>query len=418
VDAAQKLTVKPVNGLLASMSASAPPDEVLRPLAPIQVRGWSGNVPADRVKALPARWFMLLSDAWGYNSENYPKGAGKAPYEDEVGWDAKVAEQVHSTHARPDVVYEPWSAPDLADFFGGSEDQANRTWVLAYAAVRREIGPSALMAGPSLSRYDPDRITRFLEFCLNAGCQVDILTWQELIPPPGDISQISQHLADARTRFLQNPRYARLGIKEINVTEYGSTEDQYRPGENVAYLAALEAGKADGAGRSCFGSPVEAKTSTGTSTSNCYNETLDGLLGPASKRPNGVWYVMEGYAKGFAGRVAATSAAGLSTLAGLPNPLAKDTTILVGNHRSPAGEASSRSVLLDLKNVTTISAFANAATVDVEVRIVGPAQQGELGDSRYLKASAPVNAGTIRLNLPDIPASGAAIVVLRPAAVP
>lgn len=418
VDAAQSVPVKPVNGLLASMSVAAPPDDLIKPIAPIQVRGWSGNVPVERVQQLPARWFMLLSDAWGYKSENYPNGAGKAPYEDELGWDTKVAEQVHTTHGRADVVYEPWSAPDIPDFFGGTEEQANRTWVLAYSAVRRELGPNALMAGPSISRYDPDRITRFLEFCLVAGCQVDVLTWQELVPPPGDISQISAHLADARTKFLENPRYARLGIKEINITEYGSTEDQYRPGENVAYLAALEAGKADGAGRSCFTAPKESKTSTGTSMSNCYNETLDGLLGPTSKQPNGVWYVMEAYAKGLAGRVASTSPAGLSTVAGMPNVLSNETTIIVGNHRSATGNSDTRSALVELKGLTAVPTLKAAPKLEVEVRVVGPAVEGEIGDSRYLKASTPVTDGSTKLNLPDIPAGGAAIVVIRPAATP
>lgn len=114
-----------------------------------------------------------------------------------------------------------------------------------------------------------------------------MLSWQELVSSPADITQITAHLQDARTRFLQNPRYARLGIKEINITEYGSSADQYRPGETVAYVSALEGGQADGAGRSCFSAP--------SGDSNCYNNTLDGLLGPSSGKPNGVWYVMATY---------------------------------------------------------------------------------------------------------------------------
>ena len=81
VNLAAPAAPKPVNGLLAGMSAEKPAADFVTPLAPIQVRGWQSTVPVDRVKALPARWILLLSDTWGYPSENYPNGAGKAPFE-------------------------------------------------------------------------------------------------------------------------------------------------------------------------------------------------------------------------------------------------------------------------------------------------------------------------------------------------
>ena len=374
VNLAAPAAPKPVNGLLAGMSAEKPAADFVTPLAPIQVRGWQSTVPVDRVKALPARWILLLSDTWGYPSE---KG-------------------------RADVLYEPWSAPDIPDFFNGTEEQFHRVWLLAYAAVRRELGSAALMVGPSISSYDPDRITRFLEFCLARGCQVDVLSWQELVSSPADITQITAHLQDARTRFLQNPRYARLGIKEINITEYGSSADQYRPGETVAYVSALEGGQADGAGRSCFSAP--------SGDSNCYNNTLDGLLGPSSGKPNGVWYVMAAYAATLAGRVASTTTPGISAFAGKPNPASKAIQVVVGNHRTAAGPAEEKSPIVDISGLPSVPEFAAATELNVEVRIVSATTDGELGESRFLTAKAKVNAGVLRIKVPELPAGAAAII--------
>lgn len=402
VNLATPAAPKPVNGLLAGMSAEKPAADFVTPLAPIQVRGWQSTVPVDRVKALPARWILLLSDTWGYPSENYPNGAGKAPFEDEVGWDTKVGEQIRATKGRADVLYEPWSAPDIPDFFNGTEEQFHRVWLLAYAAVRRELGSAALMVGPSISSYDPDRITRFLEFCLARGCQVDVLSWQELVSSPADITQITAHLQDARTRFVQNPRYARLGIKEINITEYGSSADQYRPGETVAYVSALEGGQADGAGRSCFSAP--------SGDSNCYNNTLDGLLGPSSGKPNGVWYVMAAYAATLAGRVASTTTPGISAFAGKPNPASKAIQVVVGNHRTAAGPAEEKSPIVDISGLPSVPEFAAATELNVEVRIVSATTDGELGESRFLTAKAKVNAGVLRIKVPELPAGAAAII--------
>jgi len=72
--------------------------------------------------------------------------------------------------------------------------------------------------------------------------------------------------------------------------------DQYRPGEAVAYLSALERGGADAAPKSCWFRIRAHK-------SNCFNGNLNGLLGPDGEGNLAPWWVYRAYAAAVKHRV-------------------------------------------------------------------------------------------------------------------
>lgn len=406
VTASTAVKAAPVNGLFASLSAKAPADDVLKPVAPIQVRGWSKTLDPARVKALGARYVMLLSDAWGYPGEKYPNGGGKAPFQDELGWQVRIGEQVRGLQKRPDILFEPLEEPDNPAYFAGTEAQYQRTWLLAYAAVRRELGSDAIMVGPSISKYDPDKITAFLEFCLANGCQVNALSWHEPGETDGEIAAISDHVAEATEKFLKNPRYARLGIREINITAFGTEVHQYSPGRAIQYLSELEAGGAGGASRSCFGA-ADGK-------SNCFNDTLDGMIGSKSGKANGTWWVYSAYGESLGGRVtSATTDPELAVLAAGPTPKSTALTVVIGDigvSKKP------QSIVAQVDGLAQVPSLASAAKVSVEIRDVRDSKDGELGESTLLKADVAVTAGTVKFSVPELHAQGAVIVRITPAA--
>ncbi|NOY17165.1 MAG: hypothetical protein GXP23_09595 [Gammaproteobacteria bacterium] len=104
--------------------------------------------------------------------------------------------------------------------------------------------------------------------------------------------------------------------------------DQYRPGEAVAYLSALERGEADAAARSCWFRIRAHK-------SNCFNGSLNGLLGPDGEGNLAPWWVYRAYAAAVKHRVASKSTnPKLAILAGvIDGPLKEEVQLLIGHTR-------------------------------------------------------------------------------------
>ena len=182
------------------------------------------------------------------------------------------------------LIWEVWNEPDVRDFWDGGRQRFLRLYALSERILREELGPGAVVGGPSISRYSRSSLRGFLRFCERAGCRPDFLAWHELLSPDQPIGSVAEHLRDAR-RELPAPA-------QLHVNEYTGPADQYRPGEAVAYLAALEEGGADYAALACW--PDSA------GGSNCDPGRLDGLIG-ADGEPRAVWWVHRWYALG-AGR--------------------------------------------------------------------------------------------------------------------
>ncbi len=386
-----------MNGFIHSLSSEQPPDALVAPLAPRLWRSDLLRAPVDRARALGARYVFVLSDAWGYPPTGW---AGRGPpWADLGGWERFVRRVARANRDAP-IAWDIWNEPNSPEFWDGGRERFFETYAVANRVLREELGPDAVIGGPSTSRYAPELFGAFLDHCLAASCSVDFLSWHENLTPLDPLDSIGAHLTDARTRFLGDPRWAALGIREIHVNEYVGREDRYLPGEAVAYLAQLERGGADLAARSCW------------TEVDCAPAALDGLLATDGS-PRGIWWVHRWYADGAASRVASESGdASVSVLASAPAP--GTARVLVGRAaQRPAPEAAPPPEAAVALELTGLTADAPLALRLERVPAVGEnaVATPEVVVERELNATA---RGTLRVSLPALAEHEAMLVTTVP----
>jgi xylan 1,4-beta-xylosidase len=275
-------------GFVHGMDMRRPADSLIEPLAPGLWRGKKRDVPYERVEELGGRYTYVLSDRWGY-----PGLGARAPYDDFKAWRRFVRRIARTAaHARA-ALWDVWNEPNEPHFWRGTPEQLYETYRIAENVLRKELGPDVMVGGPSTLGWEPEWIAGLLDWCLARGCQVNVLSWHEL--SAGPIPSIATRLRYARAALLESSRYAPLRIRELHVNEAGIAADQYRPGELLGVMHYLEAGGADAAARTCWDDL--------TGTSNCYNDTLAGLLVPRTFQPRSTWWATKAYADGAGARV-------------------------------------------------------------------------------------------------------------------
>jgi xylan 1,4-beta-xylosidase len=281
-------------GFVHGMDPRRPGDEMIEPLAPALWRGKLRDVPYRRVQEVGGRYTYVLSDRWGYPGEGRPP-----PYEDFAAWErfvrdvARAARKPDDLVLGEDLVFDVWNEPDEAYFWQGTPEQFYETYRIAENVLRRELGPDVVVGGPSTLGWQRDWLSGLLECCRVRGCQVNALSWHEL--SGGSIPALEDRVEDARETMLESSRYRALRIREIHVNESLAAADQYRPGELLGVMHYLEAGGADAAARACWNDL--------SGQSNCYNDTLAGLLVPGSFEPRSAWWATKAYADGAGSRV-------------------------------------------------------------------------------------------------------------------
>jgi xylan 1,4-beta-xylosidase len=287
VDLEVPLQTRSVSGFLHGLSEDQPPDRLVATLRP---RLWRSNLqwaPLARVKRFGARYTVALSGLWGYPKEGWRQRG--PPWRRPREWRAHVSALARLLRGEP-IVWEVWNEPNVPGFWDGGRARFFRLYALSEKILRAEIGPSAVVGGPSLAGYNLAWMREFVQFCERAGCRPDFLSWHELLPPDQPIGSVTEHLLEARRELP--------GAGELHINEYTGPEDQYRPGEAIAYMAALEAGNADFAARACW----EATDGS----SNCAPGRLDGLVDPTGA-VRAVWWAYRWYALGADRRVRASS---------------------------------------------------------------------------------------------------------------
>ena len=320
VDFSRPVPARSVVGLLHGIDMQQPPDAMVTPLAPRWWRGDLNSAPYDRVHGLGARYIVVLSDLWGYPGANWY--GRRPPWEDLSAWSAFVRRLAHA-HRKHELIWDIWNEPDQPYFWNGTRAQFHATYRVAYETLRRELGPRAVITGPSVSRFRWTWLVGLLEYCRRADCEVNALSWHELTGESRGIPRISEHLHRARVSLLRNPAYVVLGLRELHVNEVVGGGDYLYPGEQVAYLAELEHGHATVSTRACWLDP--------TGIDNCRAHTLDGLLDPKSMRRRGPWWVIAWYARGVASRVWARPLEGaVDVLAAARSPNRRRAEVLVG----------------------------------------------------------------------------------------
>jgi len=314
-DFSRRQTVRSMNGILLGLNGenrATPPDSLIAPIAPALWRGTDYIVAPERARGLGARYQVILAGYWGHPIGGWPNGR---PWDNPAAYRAHMARVIDGLAGRVDV-WEIWNEPDQnygPAFWDGTELQFFETYLQTFRLLREKLGPSALIAGPSITIYDEAFLDRFAAFCIANGCEANVLTWHEL-GSSYPIERIAEKARRARARFVDDPAQSRLQVREIHVNETIGPPHTYSPAASLLYLKFLELGGVDAAARACW--------DDSTGSSDCYNNSLDGLLTPVGALPRSVWWAHRWYAQSVATRVEGTTArAQMLVFASRPNPL-------------------------------------------------------------------------------------------------
>jgi xylan 1,4-beta-xylosidase len=378
-------------GGLHGMDETTPPDEMIRPLRPALWRGVNRTAPYDRARDFGARYVLLLSDLWGYPPTWSKRGA---PYKHLREWEQFVRTVARQTRGH-DVIFDVWNEPSSRYFWVGSPEQLFKTYAVAARVLHEELGDAVQVIGPSLGVYDADYIGAFLDACRSEpGCRVSALAWHEISTPSPPPSAIVDHLRDARRRFLERTKYAGLGLQHVYVTESVNASSQYRPGEILSYLSALERGGADGAARACWIAP--------NGDNQCFNHTLDGLVTPGTSRPRAAWWTYKLYADGVSSRVRATThESSVAALASSESAVPGSAQLLVGRFLSSSDTLRSTNVSISLRGLAALPAFASASKVTIVVRRIPDRGTRPLSSPKLvMQQSVPVTGGAAHVVIP------------------
>jgi len=377
-------------GFLHGIDQTTPPDDMIRPLRPALWRGVPRTAPYDRARGFGARYVLLLSDAWGYPPTWSKRGA---PYEHLREWAQFVRTVARQTRGQ-DVIFDVWNEPDTETFWVGSPEQLFKTYAVAARVLHEELGDDVQVVGPSLGIYNAGYIGAFLDACRSEpGCRVSGLAWHEFPAPSPPISTIVDHLRDARHRFLERTRYAGLGLQRVYVTESVNAYSQYRPGEILAYLSALERGGADGAVRSCFEDPRGAN--------QCFNHTLDGLVTPGTSRPRAAWWAYKLYADGVASRVRSTDSKSVAALASSDSATPGVPQLLLGRFSGSPDSRREARVSITLRGLDALPPFAAASRVTVVVQQLPDRGTRRLSSPKLVtQQDVPVTGGATHVVIP------------------
>jgi len=381
--------VRSMVGFLHAADATAPGDDRLVPLRPALWRigsQWMGN--RDRLAKLRVPSILILGDSWGS-----PEIASTAK------WDAFTRLMVQRAGALTftwDVINEPDLSPARA-----VPEEYSELFVHSSHIIHQQLGPAALVSGPSISHYDAAYLKNFLNYCLAHDARVDVLSWHEL-NADSDVHSVTAHLLEARRLFLDDPAYKSLGIKKIEINEIVGPSAQYQTGEILGYFDALERGGADGACKGCW-------------DDNCGNNTLDGILTPDTHVPRAAWWAIKCYADTVAARVSSRSADPrvVSFAAGG----ASSATVLVGCFRDKPSEADAGmgpvAVSLRLAGLGRLPFLRAARRVHVRVQKIPDAGKAAVeGLETVQEQDAAVAGGGVRVLLPALAAHEAALVTL------
>ena len=339
VDFGQPATgITSMSGFLHGIDPTKPPDSSVKPLQPKLWRVGRLDV-YDRVIASGAEFQLLVSDLWGYGSN--PKGW---PYQNYPAWEAFIRQLAQQNKGKK-IIWDIWNEPDLKNpFWKGSREQFFETYKRAYKILREELGPSAVIGGPSISTYNKEYLTAFLDYCKANKLEVNFLAWHELNDTI--ILFVDDHVFDAKRNYQQSPFYKELKLQKIYVNEIVGELAQYQPGEILGYLYNLEYAKADGACRACWDTTGSKKVS------NCFNNTLTGTVTPNTFEPRAAWWTYKAYADGVNSRVLSRSDNDrLVALASKSNPQGKAQVLLGYFDRN---YSSATTVTLNLKNLQAL----------------------------------------------------------------
>ena len=334
------------SGLLHSISATEPPDDLVNPL---QLKFWRGAELLDnglyaRLKKSKAIIQYVVSDIFN------DSGDDPFPHQDPVGWRKhveQVARKVIKNHW--DVVWEPWNEPDYWPGEGVPDRVKYQQYLDAFKItyqIIKSIDPNARFSGPSLSAEHWPRarqqIEAFLAYCAQHNLEVNDLTWHGF--DDRNVHKYPERIQEIRQ--LAANRYPTVKVERIFISEIISERFSTSPGDLLVHLKYLDDAKVDGVGRACW------------SEDGCWLPTLDGVVTKdvgGTYHPTPLWWANYWYAslhgQRFSGRstnpgIAASAVRRQQTL-----------SVLVG-YSAAAGSEGSHDIVLNIAGIRADSSEA------------------------------------------------------------
>ncbi len=359
VDFASSTSVKSMVGFLDSFTENAPPDSMITPLHPRFMRnpGWGAKGFENRVaraESLGMRPVVIVGGAWKWPHKDMP-------FANYSVWETFVSDLVKKFNDKK-IIWDIWNEP-TGDLKKGSEttDQFLESFRRAHDVLRKEYGNDIYLEGPSIGTWDNPYVSidQFMVYAKANHLKVDGLSWHEIL---GDesVPAIADHLQQVHKKYIDNPEYAGVGVKDIHINEIIGKYSNYYPGSILAWFYYLEKGGADGACKACW------TDDSGEFT--CGNSTLDGILVPTTYEPRAAWWAYKYYADGVGSRVSSTSSD--NRVVALASKSGKSTgtaQVLVGSFDPGKKKYDQVPVSVSLKNLQSIPFLTNAKFVKVSI---------------------------------------------------
>lgn len=385
VDMGTPAPTKSMSGLLHGFGFNRTPQPPYDRFAAIQPKLWRSIptvVPSATARSAGALYNLVLSDLTGYPLNRW---LGRSPpYTDAAAYREHVRQIVRDNRGQVDV-WEIWNEPTIREFWDGTEQQFFETYLAAYRVLREELGDSARIAGPSPHSFDQGFLDRFAAFCVASGCEANVLVWHEN-GGTAPLENVAANARAARQRYIENPANAALRAREIHVNEFAGPHQVHSPVVPLLYMQYLELGNVDAAAPSCW--------PTASSTSECYDGTLGGLLSRDFQVRSNHW-ARRLYAQGATTRVASRSSRGTllalgSALAGTANvvPSRIVAQVLTGIGQVD-GAPQSASIVVRIKGVRTLPGFAGATSAVIGLMAVEPSGQAASPGPRSVAGPTP-----------------------------
>ncbi|MBI5428983.1 MAG: hypothetical protein HY938_00835 [Nitrosomonadales bacterium] len=373
VDFSGPITVKLASGLLHGFSfgpsSTVPPSALISPLNLGYWRSIPAMIPISTAKSFGARYDIALSDLWGYPLNNWPNGK---PWLNLPAYGAFIAQVATQLNGSVDY-WEVWNEPDITTvtpFWDGTETQFFDTYLAAYTALRSVLGPDALIVGPSIALYDQGFLDRFAAYCIANHCEANVLSWHEGDAPTANLAA---RIMATQARYGLTSSNAALNVKEIHINEYNGPGLTHKPVDSLLYLQYFEQAGVDAVARACWADI--------TGASECYNNTLDGLITPVTFNPRSVWHAYRLYAQGVAGRTTSKpsrqelmSIASVITGTGATSPTTMSAQVLTGASNAATLPATKR-IGIRFHGISSVAALAGKPEVSMQLMKVSNSEE-------------------------------------------
>ncbi|HEX8023203.1 GH39 family glycosyl hydrolase [Mucilaginibacter sp.] len=384
---------KPMNGFLLSINDKNPPSQLITPLAPAYWRvSANKKYVLDRLDSFQTKPIFLMSDIFHYPGSH--PSLWKTPTNDNVGWNDTV-KNTFSRHAyqKKKYIYDLWNEPNGKFFFAGNESDFCGVFKTAHDKIRAlPNGDNTLISGPSISKFDTAYIHHFLDYCLINNIKLDVLSWHEF-RTGDDIIKIKNDLQWVRKNWVNSAKYAPLKIKAIQINEIIAQADQYVPASILAYFYYLEKGGADAACKACWPpSQPGAKT-------NCFNNSLDGLVDPDTFGTRAAWWIYRYYNLTLQNRLNSTNVN--PNVVSFANYSSRKIQILVGyfGDKKPAN----LNLSLDIKNISALSDMPKKQSFNVQVKLIPNSGEATINSPEtVIQTQATVQNDHLTVSLPDL----------------